>query len=87
VLIDFRPLSPPYVIEAIGDPETLRTTYVAGFGGSYLQVLRDYGISYSVDDADDVRLPASAGVSLRYAAAPSTTGTTGATDDERGRTP
>jgi uncharacterized protein YlxW (UPF0749 family) len=70
VLVDFRPLNPPYEVAAIGDPETLRTTFVGGFGGSYLQVLQGYGITYAVEDASRLELPASAGVSLRYAAAP-----------------
>jgi uncharacterized protein YlxW (UPF0749 family) len=70
VLVDFRPLTPPYVVSAIGDPDTLRSTFVGGFGGSYLQVLRGYGITSSVSDDDRLRLPASAGVGLRYAAAP-----------------
>ncbi len=70
VLVDFRPLNPPYEVAAIGDPETLRTTFVGGFGGSYLQVLQGYGITYAVEDAGRLELPASAGVSLRYAAAP-----------------
>jgi len=43
VLVDFRPISPPYEIEAIGGPR-VRTRFVEGFGGSYLQVLRDYGM-------------------------------------------
>jgi uncharacterized protein YlxW (UPF0749 family) len=70
ILVDFRPLNPPYEIAAIGDPKTLRTTFVGGFGGSYLQVLQGYGITYTVEDADRLELPASAGVSLRHAAAP-----------------
>jgi uncharacterized protein YlxW (UPF0749 family) len=72
ILVDFRPLSPPYEIAAIGDPKTLRTTFVGGFGGSYLQVLQGYGITYTVEDADRLELPASAGVTLRHAAAPAT---------------
>ena len=71
VLVDFRPLSPPYQVVAIGDPGTLRETFVAGFGGSYLEVLKSYGISYDVEDRDRVRLPASAGLNLRYAVSPS----------------
>ncbi len=70
VLVDFRPLNPPYEIAAIGEPKTMRTTFVGGFGGSYLQVLQGYGITYTVEDADKLELPASAGVSLRHAAAP-----------------
>jgi len=80
VLVDFRPLNPPYVVEAVGDPDTLRTSFVGGFGGSYLQVLQGYGITYAVEDADRLELPASAGVSLRYAAS---TAPSGGPTDER----
>jgi uncharacterized protein YlxW (UPF0749 family) len=70
VLVDFRPLTPPYRIEAVGDPHKLRETFVGGFGGSYLQVLQGYGITYAVEDSDRLHLPASAGVRLRYAGEP-----------------
>jgi uncharacterized protein YlxW (UPF0749 family) len=70
VLVDFRPLTPPYRIEAVGDPHKLRETFVGGFGGSYLQVLQGYGITYAVEDSDGLHLPASAGVRLRYAGEP-----------------
>jgi uncharacterized protein YlxW (UPF0749 family) len=70
ILVDFRPLNPPYEIQAVGDAHSLRTSFVAGFGGSYLQVLQGYGITYAVEDRDRLQLPASAGVRLRYAAAP-----------------
>jgi uncharacterized protein YlxW (UPF0749 family) len=70
VLVDFRPLTPPYRIEAVGDPHKLRETFVGGFGGSYLQVLQGYGITYAVEDRDRLKLAASAGVRLRYAAEP-----------------
>jgi hypothetical protein len=43
---------------------------VGGFGGSYLQVLQGYGITYAVEDSDRLHLPASAGVRLRYAGEP-----------------
>jgi uncharacterized protein YlxW (UPF0749 family) len=70
VLVDFRPISPPYEVSAIGPPE-MRSTFVDGFGGSYLQVLRDYGIDYTVQDDADLQLGASAGVAIRYAVSPS----------------
>jgi uncharacterized protein YlxW (UPF0749 family) len=73
VLVDFRPISPPYEVSAIGPPE-MRTRFVDGFGGSYLQVLRDYGIDYAVQDDEDLRLGASAGVTVRYAVSPSDVG-------------
>lgn len=83
VLVDFRPLNPPYEISAVGPP-TMRTVFVEGFGGSYLQVLRDYGIEFTVQDADDLLLPASAGVSVRYASARSDvpSGASGRTEQE-----
>jgi uncharacterized protein YlxW (UPF0749 family) len=66
ILVDFRPLNPPYALRAVG-PASMRTDFVEGFGGSYLQVLRDYGIEYTVQDSTELRLPASAGVAVRYA--------------------
>jgi uncharacterized protein YlxW (UPF0749 family) len=69
VLVDFRPLNPPYTLQAVG-PDTMRPTFAAGFGGSYLQVLQGYGITSSVEDSSRLQLPASAGVSLRYAEVP-----------------
>lgn len=75
VLVDFRPLTPPYVVEAVGDPHVLRPAFVGGFGGSYLQVLKGYGITSTVRDDDRLALPASVGVSLRYAAPPAEPGT------------
>jgi uncharacterized protein YlxW (UPF0749 family) len=69
ILVDFRPLSPPYEVTAVG-PDDMRATFVDGFGGSYLAVLRDYGIDYAVTDEDELSLPASAGVTVRYAVSP-----------------
>ena len=70
ILVDFRPLSPPYDLVAVGDSDTMRSRIVDGFGGSYLQVLRNYGIEYTVETRDRVRLPAAAGLPVRYAKAP-----------------
>jgi uncharacterized protein YlxW (UPF0749 family) len=69
ILVDFRPLSPPYEVAAVG-PDEMRPAFVGGFGGSYLAVLRDYGIDYAVTDEDELSLPASAGVTVRYAVSP-----------------
>lgn len=73
VLVDFRPLSPPYEIVGIGDAPRLRTAFAEGFGGSYLQALRDYDITSSIATRDSVRLAASAGVTLRFATTPGRT--------------
>jgi len=84
ILVDFRPLSPPYEVQAVGPP-SMRAAFVGGFGGSYLQVLRDYGIDFTVEDRDEVELPASAGLRLRYATTPSDV-PSGAKPDPRDRT-
>jgi uncharacterized protein YlxW (UPF0749 family) len=70
ILVDFRPLSPPYDVVAVGDSDTMQSRIVDGFGGSYLQVLRNYGIEYTVKTRDRVRLPAAAGLPVRYAKVP-----------------
>lgn len=84
ILVDFRPLNPPYEVQAVGPP-SMRTAFVGGFGGSYLQVLRDYGIDFTIEDRREVVLPASAGLRLRYATAPRDV-RSAATPDPRDRT-
>lgn len=74
VLVDFRPLLPPYVVLAIGAPDTLRSRLVDGFGGSYLRVLRNYGITSSITTRATIRLPASGGVAVRSATVPTGAG-------------
>jgi uncharacterized protein YlxW (UPF0749 family) len=76
ILVDFRPLSPPYDLVAVGNSKTMRSRLLDGFGGSYLQVLRNYGISYTVKTPGSVTLPAAAGLPVRYATVPGATGGT-----------
>ena len=76
VLVDFRPLSPPYEIVAVGEADTLQSGVVDGFGGSYLQVLRGYGIGFTVKKDDSLLLPAASGLPVRYATAPAESETT-----------
>jgi uncharacterized protein YlxW (UPF0749 family) len=70
ILVDFRPLSPPYDIVGVGDASAMRSTFAEGFGGSYLEALRDYGIGYSLSTQSSARLAESSGVVLRYAKTP-----------------
>ena len=73
ILVDFRPLSPPYDIVGVGDASAMRASFAEGFGGSYLQALRDYGIGYSLSTKGSTRLAESSGVVLRYANTPTVT--------------
>jgi uncharacterized protein YlxW (UPF0749 family) len=74
VLVDFRPLSPPYTVRAVGDPATLEARFVDGPAGRRLGTLGQlYGLRSSVRGDDALRLPAASAPELR-AARPDGTG-------------
>jgi uncharacterized protein YlxW (UPF0749 family) len=68
ILVDYRPLSPPYRISAIGDPGTLQARFSDGAGGRDLQYLKDnFGIRASITSSKKLTLPASSGLDVRHA--------------------
>jgi uncharacterized protein YlxW (UPF0749 family) len=68
ILVDYRPLTRPYVVTAVGDPATLESRFASGAAGRTLVTLQQtYGITYSLDAADRVELPAASASALRYA--------------------
>jgi uncharacterized protein YlxW (UPF0749 family) len=68
ILVDYRPLSPPYRISAIGDPDTLQTRFSDGAGGRDLQYLKDnFGIRASLTSSTRLSLQASSGLDVRHA--------------------
>ncbi|GAA1491409.1 DUF881 domain-containing protein [Brachybacterium sacelli] len=68
VLVDFRPLSPPYEITALGDPEELRAAVDAGESGDYLSgISARFGIRHSWGSAQDLTVPARPVGTLREA--------------------
>ena len=70
ILVDFRPLVPPYVVEAIGDPAHLQAGFATDMAGAYVQSLRDnYGIQVSVSSQKIVD-PAGGGVARAALGAP-----------------
>jgi uncharacterized protein YlxW (UPF0749 family) len=59
ILVDYRPLEPPYRIDAVG-PVDLAERFREGQAGDDLaQLGKDYGIQSDVTPADDVTVPAS----------------------------
>jgi uncharacterized protein YlxW (UPF0749 family) len=69
ILVDYRPLAPPYLISAIGDPATLPARFGNGAGARDLQYLKDnFGVRYDVTGAKSLMLPASSSLSTRRAA-------------------
>lgn len=68
ILVNFRPLTRPYTIEAIGGSEDLRSSFAESSAGSYLTGLHsNYGIETSLTTRDDLRLPGATSVSTREA--------------------
>jgi uncharacterized protein YlxW (UPF0749 family) len=63
ILVDFKPLIPPYRIEAIGDPATLATAYAATRSARDLARLADeYGLRVTTAAADQLELPAATAI-------------------------
>jgi uncharacterized protein YlxW (UPF0749 family) len=68
ILVDFRPLTPPYVITAIGDPASMPRLFTTGDGGAYLATLKStYGIQVSTSPRGSVTVPAAASLLTRWA--------------------
>jgi uncharacterized protein YlxW (UPF0749 family) len=68
ILVDNRPLVPPYTVLAIGDGEKLSTAFQDSADGQYLHALeQNYGIRASVTVEKDVRLAAAPSLIVRYA--------------------
>ncbi|WP_328347100.1 DUF881 domain-containing protein [Micromonospora sp. NBC_00421] len=67
ILVDFRPVTSPYEVSAIG-PRSLRDKFDDS-RSAYLmrRVARDTGLSFEVREADDLTLPAAPEPRLRYA--------------------
>jgi len=68
ILVDYRPLSPPYRILAVGDPKGLPVGLSKNAGGRDLLYLADnFGIRYDITASSRLVLPASAGLDVRRA--------------------
>ncbi len=67
ILVDLKPLVSPYEIEAIGDPDGLRTGFARSAAAAQLANLGTvYGIGSSVAEASDLQLSAGTAPKLRY---------------------
>jgi len=75
ILVGYRPLSRPYVVEAVGDPRTLEATFVDGPAGLWLRGLREnYAIRFEVSAGSDLALPAAGQLGLTLATEQSSAG-------------
>ncbi|MEZ7007665.1 DUF881 domain-containing protein [Streptomyces sp. AD55] len=68
ILVDNRPLVPPYTVLAVGDGRQLATAFQDSADGLYLHALQEnYGIRTALSQAGDLRLPAAPSVIVRTA--------------------
>ncbi len=68
--VNGRPLAPPYVVEAIGDPRTLQANLVNSERGQrFFALASGLGLQVDMTNQDDLDLPSATHPTLRYAAA------------------
>ncbi|MFC5217970.1 DUF881 domain-containing protein [Streptomyces coerulescens] len=68
ILVDNKPLVPPYTVLAVGDGERLSTRFQDSADGLYLHALQEnFGIRTSISVQEDLRLPAAPSVIVRTA--------------------
>lgn len=68
ILVDNKPLVPPYTVLAVGDGQRLSTKFQNSADGLYLHALQEsYGIRTAISVEDDLRLPAAPSVTVRTA--------------------
>ncbi|WP_162469491.1 DUF881 domain-containing protein [Streptomyces adustus] len=68
ILVDNRPLVPPYTVLAVGDGKRLSSKFQDSADGLYLNALQEnYGIRTAISTESDLRLPAAPSVIVRTA--------------------
>lgn len=68
ILVDNKPLVPPYTVHAVGDGQRLSTRFQNSRDGQYLHALQEnFGVRTSISVQEDVRLPAAPSVTVRTA--------------------
>jgi uncharacterized protein YlxW (UPF0749 family) len=73
LVVNFRPLTRPYTITALGDPQEMPARFADGAGGSYLSTLAtSFGIRTGTEVVDQATVPAGVRLTTRYASVPDT---------------
>jgi uncharacterized protein YlxW (UPF0749 family) len=68
ITVDYRSLTRPYLVEAIGDAKTLQAHYVESAGGAWWNGLaQNRGMRYDISSATTITLSADPGMVLHYA--------------------
>lgn len=68
ILVDNKPLAPPYTLLAVGEGAELSDDFQNSADGQYLYALQEnYGVRTSISAQEEVRLPAAQGLTVRNA--------------------
>ncbi|MER5780415.1 DUF881 domain-containing protein [Streptomyces mobaraensis] len=68
ILVDNKPLAPPYTVLAIGDGRRMSTSFQDSVDGQYLHVLQqNYGVRADISVEDDIRLSPAPSLTVRTA--------------------
>jgi uncharacterized protein YlxW (UPF0749 family) len=68
VLVDFRPVTNPYKVSAIGDPDTLSKAFLASPEVGALAVISEsFGLRFEFAKEDELKLPAASIPEIRFA--------------------
>jgi uncharacterized protein YlxW (UPF0749 family) len=68
ILVNFRPLDPPYLVSAIGDPVGLESAFATSRAASRLRAYAQlYGLRFRYARDSALTLPSAPGLTLRYA--------------------
>ncbi len=68
VLVDFRPVSSPYEIRAIGDADRMQAQFAdSPVARSFTTLTQLYGIGFSTESEPSIEVPAAPATQLRYA--------------------
>jgi len=68
ITVNFRSLSPPYVVSAVGDPDSLPARLLETPAGQSLVDLRtNFGIGFEIESGDDLELPGGTQLGVRQA--------------------
>jgi uncharacterized protein YlxW (UPF0749 family) len=71
ILVNYRPLARPYVIDVIGDSGAIQVEMADNGGTAYVRALQDnYGIRVSTDELPRLTLPGASSLAIRSATVP-----------------
>ncbi|MFE7330621.1 DUF881 domain-containing protein [Streptomyces sp. NPDC057565] len=85
ILVDNKPLVPPYTVLAVGDGKRLSTAFEDSADGQYLRALKDtFDIRTGMSVQDEVRLPAAPSLIVRTAEPKAADTGSGAADTGKG---